>query len=231
MALPPTIPTSFVPKQALPTQTRRPRAQNGVFYYVSLFVMVVALVGAAATFGLKTYLDTVKTAREMRLETVEQGVDSSAVEELVRLRNRIKVATLILNRHVVASQFLDTLEEITLQNVRFQSLQLSIADDRTATIDMRGTARSFNALAAQSAAFADQKEIRRAIFSGIAADKNGLVKFAVQAELLPKLITEAPSAQAAEAPAPAVNVATTTPFEPSVPAATTTSAAVSTTTP
>lgn len=231
MALPPTLPTSFVPKQALPSQGRRARPAYGALYYVSIFVLVVAVLGAGGAFGYKTYLETVTTARKLRLESAEKNIDAVAVEDYIRLRNRIKVANIILNRHVAVSQFLTTLESLTLQNVRFQTLQLTVEDDRTAAIEMRGTARSFNALAAQSSAFAAEKQIRRAIFSGITVDKGGLVKFALSAELTPKLVLVAPEAQAAMLPPPA-NIATTTaPFAPAAEAAAAAPVVASTTTP
>jgi hypothetical protein len=71
---------------------------------------------------------------------------------------------------------------------------------------MTGTARSFNTLAAQSSAFATDKRIKRAIFSGITA-KAGAVSFNLEAQLDPGLVV------LATAPAAIV---------PSVPAATTT---------
>jgi Tfp pilus assembly protein PilN len=200
-----------------------------VLYYVSIFALVVAVVGAGGTFGYKAYLDTVTTARQLRLEAAEKSIDPAAVEDYIRLRNRIKVANVILNRHIVTSQFFTTLESLTLQNVRFQTLQLDIEDDRTAAIEMQGSARSFNALAAQSAAFANEKQIKRAIFSGITADKNGVVKFSLSAELGPKLVLTTPEAVAAEIPPP-VNIATTSAPFPE-PVATTTPATKATTTP
>ena len=115
--------------------------------------------------------------------------------------------------------------------MRFQTLQLTVEDDRTAVIEMRGTARSFNALAAQSSAFAGEKQIRRAIFSGITVDKTGLVKFALSAEVSPKLILLTPEAQAAVM-LPA-NVAPAAPLEalPSVAATTAPSTTTAPTTP
>ena len=79
---------------------------------------------------------------------------------------------------------------------------------------MQGVARSFNALAAESAAFADDKRIKRAIFSAITADKGGLVRFSLRAELDPKiLVLEKNAKLPAVAPTPA-NIATTTQLIP-----------------
>ena len=57
-------------------------------------------------------------------------------------------------------------------------------DNRTAKIEMGGTARNFNALAAQSSAFTSDKEIKNAIFSGFVLDsKDGTVTFQLNADL------------------------------------------------
>ncbi len=191
--------------------------------------MGVTIVGAGGTFGYKTYVDTVRDARKLKLESAEKNVNPTAVEDFIRLRNRIQAAGSVLDQHIVTSQFFDVLDTLTLQNVRFQSLQFNVEEDRVATIEMRGVARSFNALAAESAAFASEKRIRRAIFSGITADKNGLVKFSLKAELLPKLLTM--SATSKPLAVPATNIATSTPFASApAPAPSTTAGTTSTAT-
>lgn len=212
MALPPNIPTSFVPKQPVSTQPRRKR-ENGIFYYVALFILGVAVVGAGLTFGYEKFLESVRNARAAELAKAEQQVNAETVEDFIRLRNRIRIAQGLLDQHVYASQFFDVLEGLTLQNVRFQSLIMSVGDDRTAKIEMHGIARSFNALAAESAAFAGEKRIRRAIFSNIMADKNGVVNFSLRAEIDPKLIQRASDEVNAdiEPPVTAPNLSTSTP--------------------
>ena len=229
MALPPTLPTSFVPRQPTSPQLHRARPAQGLLYYVAIFVMVVALLGAGGTFAYAKFLETVSAAKEVTLKESEDKIDGEAVLGFTRLRSRILVANNLLDRHVVTSRFFEVLEDLTLQNVRFQSMQMSITEDRTAKIEMRGVARSFNALAAQSSKFAGEPNIRRAIFSGITVDKSGFVKFSLQAELTPKLVIVGRD-EKNKAVAPTPNIATTTPFEAvtSSPASTTTAAATTT---
>lgn len=57
---------------------------------------------------------------------------------------------------------------------------------------MSGTARTFNALAAQSSVFAGEKRIKRAIFSDIRINDNKSVSFSLEADLDPKLLTLVP---------------------------------------
>ncbi len=232
VALPPTIPTSFVPKQPVAPQTRRPRPQAGVLYYAALFILAVMVVGAGLTFAYSLYLNNVRDSRQARLHTAEQGINNDTVTSFIQLRNRIQTANVILNQRIRVSQFFDVLETLTLQNVRFKTLTFSVGNDRSAKITMSGSARSFNALAVESSAFAHNENFKRAIFSGIAADKSGVVSFTLNAELAPKLLLDTVKAAQAQATAPAAaNIATTTPFVAATTTTTTTTAAPATTTP
>lgn len=216
MAISPSIPTSFVPKQ--PVQpTRRPTSSgNNVLLVVSLVILGLAVAASVAAFAYERYLTSVKERRAVELTAAQERVSEDTVEEFVRLRDRALAAQNLLDDHVAISQFLDTLENITVQTVRFDSLKLSVADDRTTSIEMAGAARTFNALAVQSAAFAGEKRIKRAIFSDISVNDGGSVSFLMTAELDPRLVlmsgipTPSVPAVEEEEAAPPVESATTT---------------------
>lgn len=200
MALPPTIPTSFVPKQPVETGGRRAREGTSLFLVVGIVIAGVAILGAGLTFGYEKYLENVRNAKASQLAEEEKKIDQNTVEGFIRLQNRLLAANALLDQHIALSKFFNLLEAITLQNVRFSTLHVTVAADHTAQIQMNGTAKNFNALAAQSSAFAAEKQIRSAIFSQIRVDgvKN-TVAFSVTASLDPKLLTTT----AGEAPAPA----------------------------
>ena len=188
MAIPPTIPTSFVPKQPVTTGMRRPQSGVNVFLIIAGIVLGVSVLGAGGVFGYKLYLENVRDGKAAELQRAQDAINEDTIEGFVRLRNRLDSASTLLNQHVYTSQFFDVLETRTLQSVRFSSLTLSVLDDRSAEIQMEGVARSFNALAAQSEAFASEKRIKRAIFSSITVNTTGSVSFELTAELDPKLI-------------------------------------------
>ncbi|MBU2103669.1 hypothetical protein KKD81_02545 [Patescibacteria group bacterium] len=188
MAIPPTIPTSFVPKQPVSTGMRRPNSGVNIFLIIAGVVVGIVVFGAAATFGYKLYLENVRDAKAAELQSAKDAINEDTIEGFIRLRNRLESASMLLNQHVYTSQFFDVLEERTLQSVRFSSLTLSTLEDRSAEIQMEGVARSFNALAAQSESFANEKRIKRAIFSSITVNTTGSVSFDLTAELDPKLI-------------------------------------------
>lgn len=228
MALPPTIPTSFVPKQPVATSSRKQQSGTNLFFIIAGVVAIISIASGAGVLGYEMYLKNARDQKSADLALAQKSVDLDTVEGFIRLKNRLNTVEHLLDRHVALSEFFDTLESRTLQTVRFSGLSVAVEDDRSAEIQMEGVARSFNALAAQSSAIAAEKRIKRAIFSDISVNENGTVAFSLTATVDPRLITSgevlpgipdtpttlptAPAAPAAAAPA-----ATTSPVTPAAP--------------
>lgn len=225
MAISPGIPTSFVPKQPSQQPKRGRASGHNLFLVAALFLGGLALIATVGTYLYDRYLTHVLEAKAEELAVAQREVNEDQVEEFVRLRDRLTYGQELLNNHIAVSQVFDVLEAETLASVRFSSMGLTVADDHTAQIEVEGTARNFNALAAQSNAYAGQKGIRRAIFSGIVVNKDNTVSFVLTADLDSRLIvsqdagnaaipadTGAPVAptSAQTAPAPATTTGTTT---------------------
>ncbi len=200
MALSPGIPTSFVPKQPVKSPVRRPMSSGtNLFLAVTLMIAAFSIVLAIGTFAYDRYLIKTLKTKEDLLAKAQANVDENSIEEFVRLRDRLSTGKDLLNNHVVLSQFFDELEKLTLKNVTFDSMKLTVAGDKSAKIDMKGTALNFNALASQSNAFASEKRIKRAIFSGITLNERKQVTFTLTADIDPRLITDSNSALGAQA--------------------------------
>lgn len=228
MALPPTIPTSFVPKQPVATSSRKQQSGTNLFFIIAGVVAIISIASGAGVLGYEMYLKNARDQKSADLALAQKSVDLDTVEGFIRLKNRLNTVEHLLDRHVALSEFFDTLESRTLQTVRFSGLSVAVEDDRSAEIQMEGVARSFNALAAQSSAIAAEKRIKRAIFSDISVNENGTVAFSLTATVDPRLITSGevlpgipdtpttlptvPAAPAAAAPA-----ATTSPVTPAAP--------------
>ncbi len=164
-----------------------------MFLVVGFVIFGIAALLAASVFGYEAYLTNQREDRAAKLEEYDRraaGEDGESVKDLVRLQSRLVAAESILNAHAMPSGLFDMLEQETLENVRFDSFDYVVADDGTIEIRVAGVARTFNALAAQSEAFAaDESDIRRAIFSGIAENDDGLVTFELSANVEPDLVT------------------------------------------
>lgn len=187
---PTTIPTSFVPKQ--PVRSGSPYSKSGgnTFFIVALIVLAVSVVSSVAVFGYEQYLKSVRDSKAEQVRTAQESLSTETVEDFIRTRNRFIAAGSILESHTAATGFFELLETMTLENVRFNSLSFEVGEDGSAQIAMDGVARTFNALAAQSSAFAEEKRIKRAIFSEIALNtQNDTVTFTLTADLDPKLLS------------------------------------------
>jgi len=203
---------------------------------IAVAVAGVSILSAGAAFGYSLYLKTSLEQKSAQLAKAQSDISIDTVEGFIRLKNRLSSVEQLLDQHVHLTEFLDVLELRTLQTVRFSSLSVSVAPDRTALIEMEGTARSFNALAAQSSEFAAEKNIKRAIFSGISVNENGTVAFSLTATVESRLITSAeilPGIPNTSAPAsipPPTNIAPQVPVAPATSTATSTPSRAATTT-
>jgi hypothetical protein len=184
----PVIPTSFVPKQPVRASGQYKSTGGNPFLLVGFILFGISIAAALGVFLYEQYLTGVRDNKRAEVEQAEEAINSSAVEEFIRTRERFTSADELLNGHIAASKFFALLEGLTLESVRFNTLSFKLADDRTAEIQMTGVARTFNALAAQSSAFASETRIRRAIFSDIDVNDTGTVSFALSADLTPGLL-------------------------------------------
>lgn len=166
-----------------------------MFLLVALFVVGVSLLASIATFAYDRYLTHRLEVKAEELALAQRSVNQDQVEEFIRLRDRLVHGEALIEKHAAVSQFFDVLEAQTLQSVRYNTLELEVAEDQTARVDIEGTANNFNALAAQSNALATEKDIRRAIFSGIVVNQNGSVSFRLTADLDSRLVIAAPPAE------------------------------------
>lgn len=208
MALLPTIPTSFVPHTGGGSPQRFHRDFNGAFGFFAYAVLGIVFVLALGVFFYNSILRSSQHSKDQELIKAEAAIDPATVEGFVRLRNRLNVSKSLLDTHVSLSSFFTSLTTLLPSSVRFSSLHVSTGSSGSAQIEGRGIAKSFNALAVLSTAFAADGRIKDAIFSKINVNKDNSVSFVLSAALDPKLIVFTASTVAPSPPAPA---ATTTP--------------------
>lgn len=200
MALLPTIPTSFVPRETLASRAR-PRANlSGLFDIFAYAVLGIIFILALGVFFYGRILSATLESREAALAKAAAAIDPATVEGFVRLRDRLNASQSLLKNHVALSNFFASLEELLPANVRFSSLHISIDSTGKARVEGSGAAKNFNALAAASAAFASDGRIKDVIFSKIGILPDSSVSFGFSASLDPKLIVFSPG----EAPVPSL---------------------------
>lgn len=193
MALLPTIPTSFVPRETLASRPRARASLSGLFDIFAYAVLGIVFILALGVFFYGRILASTLEARETALAKAAAAIDPATVEGFVRLRDRLNASQSLLKNHVAVSNFFASLGELLPSNVRFSSLHVLIDSTGRARVEGSGVAKSFNALAAASGAFASDGRIKDVIFSKISILPDSSVSFGFSATLDPKLIVFSPN--------------------------------------
>lgn len=201
--LPPTIPTSFIPHPA-GAATRRFRTDlSGAFGFFAYIILGVVFMLALGVFFYGRILTSSESAKDAEVAKAKGAVDLKTVENFVRLRNRLESGVMLLANHTAFSGFFALIETLMPATVRFTSLHLALNDTKTkgVKLDGSGFAKSFNALAAASVAFAADGRIKDAVFSNIVVNqKDSSVSFVFTAMLDQKIIEFAPRVSVEHAP-------------------------------
>lgn len=191
MALPPTIPTSFVPHSSV--VPRRFSADfTGAFGFLAYAVLGVVFLLALGVFFYGRILAADKASKDEELLAKVQAIDPKTIEIFVRLRDRLTSSATLLSNHVAFSGFFSSLEKILPTTVRFTTLHLSLDAAGSSKVDGAGIAKNFNTLAAASTALAADGRIKDAIFSNINVNKDSSVSFSLAATLDPAIIVFSP---------------------------------------
>lgn len=191
MDIPPTIPTSFVPRSASMI-ARQPGPERSVYGLSSYIILGIMFVLALGTFAYDRVLAGMQSSRDEALAKAEKAIDLATVEGFVELRNRLNSSTVLLANHTALSRFFALLETVLPTSVRLTSLRLSFDATKQVKLDGTGVAKSFNALAAVSAAFANDGRIKEAIFSNLVVTRDNTVSFILSATLDPKVVAFTP---------------------------------------
>jgi len=197
MAVPPNVPTSFVPRPSFSGGIKgaaRNLDLGGAFAFLCYGVLAVALLAALAVFVYGRILANVAEGKQAELQEAQASIDIATVKSFIDLHDRLASGKQLLSGHVAFSGLLDLLEEITPVTVRLKSVNVTLADTRDARLTASGVATSFNALAGLSVGVGKDRRIKDAVFSGIAAEKGGAVSFSLAATVDPAIIEFSPSA-------------------------------------
>jgi len=178
---------SFIPKKPLDAGLRR-RGGFGLLFLIAFLIFIASLVAAGSAFAFQQYLQSQLASAQASLQNSESAYDTSAIDELQRLDDRINQAQILLQKHVAATGIFNFLASQTLANVAWGGFNYAVQADGTAKINLNGTADSFSTVALQSDQFNNNKLLKDVVFSGISAGSTGGIAFNVSATVDPSVI-------------------------------------------
>jgi len=144
MALPPTIPTSFVPHTASTASHRSRTDLTGAFSFLAYTILGIVFVLAIGVFFYGRILAASQFSKDTALKEAESNINLEAVDGFIRLRDRLTSGETLLANHVAFSGFFTLLETILPTTVRFNTLHLSVEDGGTVKVEGTGIAKRYS---------------------------------------------------------------------------------------
>ena len=166
-------------------QAQAPRGMS-LFLLVSIFLFLGSLLLAAGVYLWKGSLERNIESQKESLARNRDAFEPASITKLQRLSRRLEISKTILANHLAPSQLFAVLEDSTLQNVRFSSMEFALDQTKgVASLTMKGQARSYGAVARQSDVFAKASGIKNPVFSELNLDQRGNVVFSFTAAVDP----------------------------------------------
>ena len=189
MALPPNIPTSFVPHSAQGPARRFSSGADfsGALGFIGYGALALVVVVSFGVFIYGRVLAATLAADDQALAKAQASIDPATVQSFVRLQDRLTSSKALLEGHLQMSSFFALLGTVLPTSVSISTLSIDLDATGKPKIEATGVAANFNALAAASNAIAADGRIKNAIFSHITINSDHTVGFALAATLDPAL--------------------------------------------
>lgn len=182
--------TSFIPKKPLaPAPPPPPSRGASLLLVASAFVFAGSLLLTVGVYFWGVLSERDIASKKESLERARSAFEPASIRKLERLSKRLQISKSILSNHLAPSELFAVLEEATLENVRFSSMDFSV--DQTTnlgSLTMKGQARTYGALARQSDVFGKTAGVKNPVFGDLTLDQRGNVVFTFTAEVDPVVL-------------------------------------------
>lgn len=152
---------SFVP-QTSQTEIAPRREHIGIWTVLGVVILLVAIGAWGALVFFNTDLERQVAEQEAinKEKSENQAEKVQAVEAFAELDSRIELAKELLEDHREILPVFDFISDITLtDSVRFSNFTYAPGEGNTASVDLNGAARDFNALAYQRQLFKEHESV------------------------------------------------------------------------
>lgn len=182
---------TFMPRQSAVSGEAyvRPKGPPNFLMIIGVAVFVLTAATIGALFFYKDYVEANNETKKAQVEEAIANFEPELTKELTTLKARIDAGRYLMEKHSAVSVLFSLLGINTAQTVRFESMDLSISEDKEISLALIGESRSYNAIAFQSDLFSKVEYIKNPIFSDLVLDEDGVINFNVTATIDPTAIS------------------------------------------
>jgi hypothetical protein len=170
-----------------------PRRTTSFFMIAAVLLFVVSIGAAGGMYFWKSYLESAQLKYKDQLAQREKQFNPDLIEELKRQNVKIDLGKQLISNHVAISQVFDIIGRLTIESVRFTSMDLASGATPAdgIKINMKGYGTNLSAVAWQSDVLGQlekyglRKVVKNPILSDPALDSAGLVTFGFTASIDP----------------------------------------------
>lgn len=187
----PKFQSSFIPKRPVVDSPKMlgPVTKNrNIFSILATIMFIITLFAVGGAFGYRKYVESQIAADDKKLSEARSAFEESKIQNLLIASARLNSIKILLENHYVISEVLVMLQNLTIKNMRFDSLSYQNFAGR-ATLSMDSEAISYNAVASQRDIFVDSGLLADVAFSAFSLSDRGYVRSKMTATVLPKLIS------------------------------------------
>jgi len=181
---------------------------------IATVLFILSIAGAGGAYAYEQYLISAQNTYKDQLVARENQFNLNLIEQLKAQNVKIDIARQVLNNHIALSQIFDMISRLTIENVRFMNLDVSVptSGGDGVKVALQGYGTSFSAVAFQSDVlnqldqYGLRKVVKNPILSNPTQGANNTVSFGFSATIDPaslsyeKMVSPATSASGSSVP-------------------------------
>jgi uncharacterized protein (DUF2164 family) len=183
--------SSFIPKEPITEQAFK-KKKTGLVGILAVSLFLASIAGAVGMYFYEGIIKNEITSLEAQLAEAEKNVDKETIKEMSQFGQKLSVVKSIIYKHQVISNFLDTLAASTVSTVQFTDFSYGNLKSDSLTINLRGKASSYAAIAVQENVLLQNKYFKSITFSNLGLSEKGLVSFDLALSVDPQISVYAP---------------------------------------
>lgn len=183
--------TSFIPKKPMVFTNVVRKEPINFFLVISIFLLIVSVLGSAFLFGYKMYLEKQNENLSGSLTIIRDSFEKGTIDELNLFYKKTTSAKEILAKHIALSPIFKLLGDITIPQVQYTSFSEKFNDKGALTVDLSGIAFDYRSIALQADVFNTAKgsSFKNVLFSNLIRNKDNNVSFNLKFDIDPAVFS------------------------------------------